>query len=68
MFTNQGVCEIKVPTGIGRLRNLQTLTGFTGLHACDGIARKFGSLTQLRRWGVMDVAKYKASESYIPLL
>ncbi|KAF8378244.1 hypothetical protein HHK36_029583 [Tetracentron sinense] len=59
MFKNIGVCGLKVPSGIGRMKNLQT---FTGLHAGDGIAGELGSLIQLRRLGVMDVAENVASE------
>ncbi|KAL5544095.1 hypothetical protein UlMin_007879 [Ulmus minor] len=52
MFKNYGYCGVKIPSGIGTLANLLTLTG---IDASGDIARELGNLIQLRRLGVMDV-------------
>lgn len=54
MFKNTGICGVILPEGIGRLRELLTLTG---INVSGGIAIELGKLTQLRRLGVMDVAE-----------
>ncbi|XP_077242743.1 putative disease resistance RPP8-like protein 4 [Tasmannia lanceolata] len=61
MFKNFSVSGMRLPAGIMRLTNLQTLTG---LYAGGGIAKELSSLTQLRRLGVMDVSEDHASELY----
>ncbi|KAK9278910.1 hypothetical protein L1049_028491 [Liquidambar formosana] len=61
MFKNSGVCGMKVPAGIGRSKNLLTLTG---VHAGGSTARELGNLNQLRRLGVMDVAEENISELF----
>ncbi|XP_065874940.1 disease resistance protein RPM1-like [Euphorbia lathyris] len=52
MFKNISVSGVKLPRGIGRLRNLLTITG---VHA--GVAEELNELTQLRKLGVMDVSE-----------
>ena len=54
MFKNFGLCGVKIPEGIGSLRNILTLTG---IDPSGGIARETGKLTQLRRLGGMDVTE-----------
>ncbi|XP_062118406.1 putative disease resistance protein At1g59780 [Humulus lupulus] len=54
MLKNYGVCGVKLPLGIGCLRNLLTLTG---MDPSGEIAREIGNLTELRRLGVMDVTE-----------
>ncbi|PQQ00487.1 putative disease resistance protein RF45 [Prunus yedoensis var. nudiflora] len=48
----QDVHGMKLPAGIGSLKNLLTLTA---IHAGGGIAEELGNLIQLRRLGMMDV-------------
>ncbi|XP_021801707.1 disease resistance protein RPM1-like [Prunus avium] len=57
----QDVHGMKLPAGIGSLKNLLTLTA---IHAGGGIAEELGNLIQLRRLGVMDVAEENISELF----
>ncbi|KAF2293287.1 hypothetical protein GH714_040662 [Hevea brasiliensis] len=65
MFKNINVSGMKLPEGIGRLRNLLTLTG---VHAGGGIAGELDKLTQLRKLGVMDVAEENAGELHTSIM
>lgn len=65
MLKNINVSGMKLPEGIGRLRNLLTLTG---MHAGGGIAEELDKLTQLRKLGVMDVAEENAGELYTSIM
>eukprot|EP00257_Ricinus_communis_P027429 XP_025014843.1 probable disease resistance RPP8-like protein 2 isoform X1 [Ricinus communis] len=56
---------MKLPEGIGRLRNLLTLTG---LCAGGGIAGELDRLTQLTRLGVADVAEENAAQVYAAII
>ncbi|KAJ9163783.1 hypothetical protein P3X46_023415 [Hevea brasiliensis] len=65
MFKNINVSGMKLPEGIGRLRNLLTLTG---VHAGGSIAGELDKLTQLRKLGVMDVAEENAGELHTSIM
>ena len=65
MFKSIGIGGMDVPKGIGRIKSLLTLTG---IYAGDGIARELGSLIQLRRLGVMDVAEDDVSELFVSVM
>ncbi|PON72257.1 hypothetical protein PanWU01x14_066480 [Parasponia andersonii] len=54
MFKNHGVCGVKIPEGVGSLRNFLTLTG---IDPSGGTAGEIRNLTQLRRLGVLDVTE-----------
>ncbi|RVW46632.1 hypothetical protein CK203_067364 [Vitis vinifera] len=53
--------EVRVPRGISRLRNLQTLEG---IYAGGGIAKELGNMTQLRSLDVRSVSDDHADELY----
>ncbi|XP_042477761.1 uncharacterized protein LOC122059138 [Macadamia integrifolia] len=57
--------ETKVPSGIGILTNLQTLTG---LYLRLGITEELRSLTQLRKLELMDVSEEHANELSAPIM
>ncbi|KDP31047.1 hypothetical protein JCGZ_11423 [Jatropha curcas] len=65
MFKSINVSGVELPQGMGRLRNLLTLTG---VHAGGGIAGELDKLTLLRRLGVMDVAEENAGELYASIM
>ncbi|KAJ4712396.1 putative Disease resistance protein family [Melia azedarach] len=65
MYKRIKVGGVKLPPGIGRLRNLLTLTG---IHASAGIARELHNLIHLRRLGVMDVAEENAVELFASIM
>ncbi|KAF6157445.1 hypothetical protein GIB67_004383 [Kingdonia uniflora] len=58
MFKDVDVSGLKVPEGIGRLKNLHTLTG---IYAGDGTAEELRSLKDLKRLGVMELGEEHAS-------
>ncbi|ONI08256.1 hypothetical protein PRUPE_5G167600 [Prunus persica] len=60
----QDVHGMKLPAGIGSLKNLLSLTA---IHAGGGIAEELGNLIQLRRLGVMDVAEENISELFVSI-
>ena len=61
MFRPRNAGEVRVPRGISRLRNLQTLEGiYTG----GGIAKELGNMTQLRSLEVRSVSEDHAGELY----
>ncbi|KAK9113654.1 hypothetical protein Syun_020451 [Stephania yunnanensis] len=65
MLKNSGVCGMVVPgEGIGKLKNLQAVTG---LYAGEGVAGELGCLSQLRRLGVMDFTEDIASELFVSI-
>ncbi|KAL6184404.1 hypothetical protein ACLB2K_045805 [Fragaria x ananassa] len=61
MYKTKGVCGMKLPVGIGKLRDLQTLTG---IYAGGGTAAEVGNLIGLRRLGVMDVDEENVTELF----
>ncbi|KAF5198413.1 Disease resistance protein rpp13 protein [Thalictrum thalictroides] len=54
MLKHSGVAGVRLPAGIGSLKDLQTLTG---IYAGGGIALELGQLTQLRELGIMDLTE-----------
>ncbi|CAB4280721.1 unnamed protein product [Prunus armeniaca] len=60
----QDVHGMKLPAGIGSLKNLLSLTA---IHAGGGIAEELGNLIQLGRLGVMDVAEENISELFVSI-
>ncbi|KAF5732173.1 hypothetical protein HS088_TW18G00863 [Tripterygium wilfordii] len=65
MFKTFNVGGIKPPAGLGRWKNLLTLTG---IHTGDTVATELGDLIQLRRLGVMDVAEEDANELFASIM
>ena len=57
--------EVRVPQGISRLRNLQTLEG---IYAGGGIAEELGIMTQLRSLEVRRVSEDHADELYFSVM
>ncbi|KAK9090338.1 hypothetical protein Sjap_023515 [Stephania japonica] len=65
MLKNFGVCGMVMPgEGIGKLKNLQAITG---LYVGEGVAGELGCLSQLRRLGVMDLTEDIASELFVSI-
>ena len=65
MFRPMNDCKVRVPQGISRLRNLQTLNGiYTG----GGIAKELGNMTQLRSLNMKSVSKDHAGELYASIM
>ncbi|XP_058091932.1 putative disease resistance protein At1g58400 [Magnolia sinica] len=65
MFKNSGVAGVKLPTGIGKLEKIQTLTG---IYAGDAIAEELSRMIQIRKLGVMDVSEDHAAELYASIM
>ncbi|KAL6011429.1 hypothetical protein ACLOJK_001877 [Asimina triloba] len=61
LFKNNSLDEISIPKGIGKLNNIQTLTGVYG---SVSIAEELSSMQQIRKLRVVRVAANHAAELY----